>query len=250
MPIDPWFPLAIYYADLEDAAEQKESLVSTIVYLEEKAKERRVGKKIAWTGDLHGVGQIQYDPRFAWVTEQIEAHSFLYLKALGFDLNKLDLYIQRAWPVISRPEQSISAHAHHTSHISAVYYVSVPQNDTPESGCFTIHNSTNMNEFAPGIGGEHTDAIEKWNPFNYKSAYYPPKEGRILIFPSKQMHGVGANKTEETRISLSFDLIVTAIDTGDPSLHEFLSPPPKMWKKLERKPSDEKASSKLDPSLK
>ena len=234
MPIEPWFPLAIYYTDLENAADHKESLVSTILKLEETGKERRIDEKTAWTGDFHGVGQIQEDQRFAWITKQIEAHTLRYLEELGMDLSKIDLYIQRAWPVISRPNQSVGPHAHYTSHISAVYYVSVPENDTPESGSFVIHNSSNMNEFIPHIGGEHTDAIKKWNPFNYKVGYYAPKEGRVLIFPSKQTHGVATNKTNETRISLSFDIVITSADTGDPGLHEFLCPPPSMWKKIQK----------------
>lgn len=37
MPIEPWFPLAIYYADLENAAEQKDSLVSNVLKLEKES---------------------------------------------------------------------------------------------------------------------------------------------------------------------------------------------------------------------
>ena len=76
MPIDPWFPLAMYYTDIEDAEIQKESLVNTILELESKGKPRRIDEKTAWTGDFHGVGQIQDDPRFAWVTKQIEADRY------------------------------------------------------------------------------------------------------------------------------------------------------------------------------
>ena len=235
MPIEPWFPLAIYYTDVEDAANHKESLVSAVLELEGKGKERRVGEKTAWTGDFHGVGQIQRDPRFAWVTEQVEAHTLTYMEEMGMDLDKMDLYIQRAWPVISRPNQSVGAHAHYTSQVSAVYYVSVPKDFTTESGSFVIHNLSNMNEFIPNLGGEHTDAIKRWNPFNYKTGTYPPKEGRLIIFPSRQTHGVGQNKTDEIRISLSFDIVITSADDGDPGLHEYLSPPPSMWKKIGKK---------------
>ena len=234
MPIEPWFPLAIYYTDIEGAQSHKESLVSTILELEKQGKERRVDEKTAWTGDFHGVGKIQDDPRFEWVFKHIEAHTVQYLEEMGMDLDKMDLYIQRAWPVVSRPNQSVGPHAHYTSHVSGVYYVSVPQNDTPESGAFIVHNRSNMNEFIPNIGGEHTDAIKKWNPFNYKMGSYSPKEGRLLIFPSRQTHGVGPNKTNETRISLSFDVVITSANNGDPGLHEYLSPPPNMWRKIDK----------------
>ena len=55
MPIEPWFPLAVYYADIDNAAAHKESLVSTILELEKKGYERRIDSETAWTGDFHGV---------------------------------------------------------------------------------------------------------------------------------------------------------------------------------------------------
>ncbi len=228
MPIEPWFPLAVYYADIEDAAAQK----ATILELETDSQKRRVNSESAWTGDVHGVGRIHENSNFTWIVEQIEAHSLKYLEALGIDLEKVDLYIQRSWPVISRNKQKVAPHAHHNAHLSAVYYVSVPQDGTIESGAFKIYNDAEMNEIIPGIGSEQTAAIKKWNPFNYEEGIYAPKEGRILIFPSKQRHSVEANKTGEMRISLSFDIVITSAETGDPGMHEFLSPPPSLWKKF------------------
>ena len=182
MPIEPWFPLAMYYTDIEDYEQHKESLASTILELEKQGKERRIDDKTAWTGDFHGIGQIQDDPRFTWVTKQVESHVLQYMEEMGMDISKMDLYIQRAWPVISRPNQSVGPHAHYTSHVSAVYYVSVPQNNTPESGSFVIHNRSNMNEFIPNIGGEHTDAVKRWNPFNYKIGFLRSKRRKTTNF--------------------------------------------------------------------
>lgn len=235
MPIEPWFPLAIYYADVANSAAKKESLVSAILELEQKGHERRIDSEIAWTGDFHGVGRIHEDSRFAWIVDQIEAHTLKYLEELGIDLSKIDLYIQRAWPVVSRQDQAVPPHAHENAHVSAVYYVSVPENGTIKSGAFTIYNEANMNEIIAGIGGDHTNAIKKRNPFNYEEGYYAPKEGRLLIFPSQQRHGVEANETGELRISLSFDIVITSAENGDPGLHEFLSPPPSQWKKFGQK---------------
>ena len=137
--------------------------------------------------------------------------------------------------MFSRSNQDVPSHAHHNAHISAVYYVSVPEDGTAKSGAFKIYNDASMNEIVPGIGSRHTAAIAKWNPFNYEQGLYAPKEGRVLIFPSKQRHSVSANETGEPRISLSFDIIVTCAEKGDPGMHEFLSPPPSLWKKFGQK---------------
>jgi uncharacterized protein (TIGR02466 family) len=235
MPIEPWFPLAIYYADLEDAAAHKDSLVSTILQLEaENGYKRRIADDIAWTGDFHGVGAIHENPQFTWIVEQVKAHICLYLEELGVDLSKIDLYIQRAWPIVSRQTQAIPPHSHHNAHVSAVYYVSIPENGTLKSGAFTIYNSASFNEIITGIGDKHTNAIKKRNPFNYEQGFYAPREGRILIFPSKQRHGVEANETGEVRISLSFDIFITSSEQKDAALHEFLAPPPNQWQRIEK----------------
>lgn len=235
MPIEPWFPLAIYYADLEDAAAYKDSFVSTILQLEaENGYKRRIADDIAWTGDFHGVGAIHENPQFTWIVEQVKAHICLYLEELGVDLSKIDLYIQRAWPIVSRQTQAIPPHSHHNAHVSAVYYVSIPENGTLKSGAFTIYNSASFNEIITGIGDKHTNAIKKRNPFNYEQGFYAPREGRILIFPSKQRHGVEANETGEVRISLSFDIFITSSEQKNAALHEFLAPPPNQWQRIEK----------------
>lgn len=234
MPIEPWFPLAVYYADLEDAPKHKDSLVKNILALEENSYKKRIDEDIAWTGDFHGVGKIHINPEFEWIVGNIEKHALMYLEQLGIDLDKIDVYIQRAWPVVSREDQAVPPHAHNTAHLSAVYYVSVPENGTVKSGAFTIYNDASLNEIVEGIGDLHTNAIAKRNPFNYEEGYYAPTEGRILMFPSKQRHGVEANETGEMRISLSFDMVIASAEDGDPGLYEFLSPPPSQWKKIIR----------------
>jgi uncharacterized protein (TIGR02466 family) len=235
MPIEPWFPLAIYYADIDNAAAHKDTLVDNILKLEaENGYKRRIADDIAWTGDFHGVGAIHENPQFAWIVKEVESHVFQYLEALGVDLNKIDLYIQRAWPIVSRETQAIPPHSHHNAHVSAVYYVSIPEDGTLKSGAFTIYNSASFNEIITGIGDKHTDAIKNKNPFNYEQGFYAPKEGRVLIFPSKQRHGVEANQTGEVRISLSFDIFVTSSERGNAALHEFLAPSPNQWKKVEK----------------
>jgi uncharacterized protein (TIGR02466 family) len=243
MPIEPWFPLAVYYTDLADAPAHKDSLVSTILKLEEEnGYKRRIDDDIAWTGDFHGVGAIHEDPQFAWIVKEVETHVFQYLEELGVDLSKIDLYIQRAWPIVSRQTQAIPPHAHHNAHVSAVYYVAVPEDGSLKSGAFTIYNTASFNEIITGIGDKHTNAIKKRNPFNYEEGFYAPKEGRILIFPSKQRHGVEANQTGEVRISLSFDIFITSSDQGNSALHEFLAVSYTHRKKINSDATMEKSS--------
>ena len=231
MPIDTWFPLAVYYVDWPEAAAQNMALRSLILEIEAMAGDRHNAPDMAWTGDLHGIHQVHQDPRFTWLVGQVETHTCLYLQELGVDRNQVELYIQRAWPVVSRQHQEVGAHCHNTAHVSAVYYVSVPANGTDESGCLTFIDDVRMNEVSPGLGSENTDIITSWTDFNQDQALYLPTEGRLILFPAKQRHGVTLNHTDEPRLSVSFDIVLTATQDSA-GRYEFLTPPPSQWQQF------------------
>ncbi|HIK45641.1 MAG TPA: hypothetical protein IGR64_12270 [Leptolyngbyaceae cyanobacterium M65_K2018_010] len=232
MPVDTWFPLAIYYEDLADAPQHRQALIEAVLDLEAAGAEPRNFPEMAWTGDLHGVEQIHLDPRFAWVVDQVETHTRLYLGELGLDLSAIDLYIQRAWPVVSRYQQEVGDHRHNTAHISAVYYVAVPESGTDAAGCLAFFDDARPNEVSPGLGSENTNIIATWNYLNQDQALYLPTEGRLILFPAKQRHGVTMNHTEGLRISLSFDIVLTAAPGQAAGAYEFLAPPPSQWRRF------------------
>ena len=215
---------------MDDAEIHRDSLKETILSLEATAHEKRSSKTAAWTGDMHGVEKIYDDQRFAWIVEQVQFHTLVYLQELSIDFQKIDLYIQRAWPVISKEKQNVGNHRHHNANISAVYYVSVPNG---KSGSISFFNDAKMNEISPGLGTNRTTGYVKRNSLNSEKVSYAPKEGRLIIFPAKQRHGVGENQTGELRISLSFDIVMTAATEGETGLYEFLPPPPLQWKRFE-----------------
>jgi uncharacterized protein (TIGR02466 family) len=230
MPIDTWFPLAVYYEDLPEAAHHKQALMDAVLHLEEVGHAPRNYPEMAWTGDLHGVEKIHTDPRFEWIVQQVEIHTVTYLKELGLDLSQIELFIQRAWPVVSRHQQEVGAHCHNTANISAVYYVAVPESGSDEAGCLAFFDDARQNEVSPGLGSENTDIIATWNYFNQDQALYLPTEGRLLLFPAKQRHAVTLNHTEGLRISLSFDIVMTAKLGASAGTYEFLTPPPSQWR--------------------
>ncbi len=234
MPIETWFPLAIYYDDLLDAPKYQQHLIDAVLQLEKEGAEPRNYPEMAWTGDLHGVEQIHTHPAFSWIVEQVESHTVIYLQELGVDLSKVDLYIQRAWPIVSRTEQEVGSHCHNTAHISAVYYIKVPTEGTYDPGRLVFFNDARVNEVSPGLGSENTDIVDANNPLNQLYTDYLPVEGRLLIFPAKQRHAVTMNETDELRLSLSFDIVLTA--TGKAAgEYEFLTPPPNQWQKFKAK---------------
>jgi uncharacterized protein (TIGR02466 family) len=232
MPVDTWFPLAVYWADLPDAPQHQPALVEAILALEAQGSAPRNFPEMAWTGDLHGVERIHTDSRFGWVVAQVEHHVMQYLQELGIDLSQVELYIQRAWPIISRSQQEVGPHCHNTAHVSAVYYVAVPESGTDAAGCLTFFDTARPNELSPGLGSENTDIIADWNYLNQDQAVYLPTEGRLIIFPAKQRHGVTPNHTDDLRLSLSFDIVLTAAPGQAAGAYEFLMPPPTQWQRF------------------
>jgi uncharacterized protein (TIGR02466 family) len=232
MPIETWFPLAIYYADLEEASAYQQELVDVVLQLEREGAERRNYPEMAWTGDLHDVAQIHVDPRFQWIVAQVEQHTAIYLQELGVDLSKVDLYIQRAWPIVSRTEQEVGSHCHNTAHVSAVYYIKVPTSDTYDPGRLVFFDDARVNEVCPGLGSENTDIVAEDNYFNQLQVAYEPVAGRLMLFPAKQRHAVTMNETDEVRVSLSFDIVLTASKAAA-GAYEFLTPPPSQWQRFQ-----------------
>jgi uncharacterized protein (TIGR02466 family) len=228
MAIETHFPLAIYVEDLPDAQAHQSTLLQAVWSLESEEEQKRNFEGRAWTGDIHGVAQVHQDPQFAWLVRQVEQHTQQYLKELGLALEGVELFIQRAWPVISRGGEEVGPHSHLTAHVSAVYYISVPYSGSDEAGCLVFLNDSRQNEVSPGLGLENTELFTEWNGLNQDQAAYAPTEGRLIIFPAKQRHAVATNETDEARVSISFDILLTA-KPGAAS-YEFLAPPPSLWK--------------------
>jgi uncharacterized protein (TIGR02466 family) len=250
MAIDVWFPLAIYYYDLDDHHSYTEIYLNRIHSMREKSGKQRTKETASWTGDVHNVDQLHNDPVFSWLTEQIEYHALIYLRSLGHDLTKVDLYVQRSWPVVACKGQYVGRHAHHNANLSAVYYVKVPKDGY--AGQTRFYNEMRQNELSNGIGTNMTEGYSEYNPLNFQQANYDPCEGRLLLFPAKQSHDVAANATDEERVSISFDLIITAKSSQSQQSPEFLMPSPDNWKKVTQilpEPSKENDGSGIEPTI-
>lgn len=230
MMAETWFPLLIAYVDLADSIQPNLGMAKQIKNLYAESEPQRTSTNTAWTGDIHNVEKIHYDTAFAWLTEQVGQYAFEYLKFLGHDLTKIDLYIQRAWPIISKKGQYLARHAHHNAHLSAVYYVTAPKEG--DGGKIRFYNDAKQNELWTGIGSSMTNGYSEYNFTNYQTASYEPIAGRLLMFPSKQTHDIAPNETEEDRISISYDLVLTSRKDNSPGYYEFLMPPPAQWQKV------------------
>ena len=105
-------------------------------------------------------------------------------KQLGFSHNEF-------WFNISNPGDNTGWHDHkENAKISGVFYISVPK----KSGNIIFRKNDKNKD-------------EKW--------FVKPKDGMMILFPSKLEHCVEINKSCDTRISLSFNLYTLPIQVNE-----------------------------------
>ena len=108
----------------------------------------------------------------------IELHDIL---ASGAPLRLLNI-----WFNVNPPGAFNHVHVHPGSLLSGVLWIKAPQG----SGDLMLRDTLEMNNYCLGVN----------------CVAFPPEEGTMVLFPAHVPHNVGVNESEETRISVSFNL--------------------------------------------
>lgn len=186
----------------------------------------------AWTGDLHGVGQLHRHPTFAPLISTLTGHAAAYLEGLGFERSRVALHIQRCWPVVSEVGQVVGRHHHPNAHLSAVVYLN--GDGSGRSGCLRLFPPCQANELVPGLAVGHDGPIRpdaagtaEWNAPWFDVA---PRAGLLVLFPASVDHAVLDNEDpDDSRFSISLDLVLTAPMASAGGPPEYLAPHPGEW---------------------
>ena len=132
---------------------------------------------------------LQYFPR------EIKRHLGMYLDMIGFPSSSkyrpgLKKEIVSSW--FSKFEKGCFAHVHNhgSSDISGVYYFKVP------SGGSELFFRNPISHLDSSLVYEHLSS----------GIDIKPEQGSILLFPSWLQHGVKTNMSDETRVSISFNI--------------------------------------------
>ena len=234
LQLQPLFPLALATAQLSlDPMEAVFLLQDALALRGEATGNPNPG--CAWTGDINGVWQLHQLPAFAAITAQVQQHAWSYLEELGFQRDQLALHIQRAWPVVSEPGQSVGRHHHPNAHLSAIVYLN--GDGSGRSGCLRLYPQRSPNELVPGLAVGHGGPLQlesperqRWNAPHFDLA---PQAGLLVLFPAHTDHAVTANDDHENlRVSLAFDLALTAPLCDGAAPPEYLAPHPQQWSAL------------------
>jgi len=218
------FALSVYRQKLSISLDYRQQLCARVLEMERPRPE----EESAWLGDTSGFEFLFRDPDFEELFREIGGAIRNYTGALGLNNDMLSFYFQRSWATVSREGQRIFEHAHQQSHLSFAYYLQKPD----DGGGIYFSVAQHPNEFAAGLftlSKEEMQIIKRPDQRTLNQIYVEPKEGEILVFPSKTLHSTSPNMTTQPRISISADIVVTLTESQG---HETLMPAVENWQKF------------------
>ena len=174
------------------------------------------------TGDTFGMASIHQTREFEWLTHEIEAFVFEYLEASKIKYDKLSLFHQKSWPIITKTGGHVNNHSHPNAILSAVFYL---QTEAESGGELIFHNPTdplipgNIYDKIPGLPSTHLYGLK-------------PKPKLLVLFPSKLDHHVEKYRGEISRWSVSYDISITANHSLGSGHTENMIVHPSLWREF------------------
>jgi hypothetical protein len=137
------------------------------------------------------------DGSFDFFLNEFKEQIAITVQQIG--LINIPLYFSGAWITINAPNSYLLTHVHSDCLLSGVMWVDIPEN----SGNLVFTNTNSWH--SPEIFDSVDDSIR--NNYNHCSKYFfPPIEGKMIIFPAYLPHYVTENNSSKNRISITFNL--------------------------------------------
>lgn len=201
MPIRGWFPTFIYSEPL-----QKTGLARLNSELADECRRLRdfdaAGRR--WSEKNYPGGYTSYasmnelhrfSSTFTELEKKFTQHVRRFARALDMDLRGRTIRLTDLWVNIMPPRVAHSLHLHPLSFISGTYYVVTPR------GCPGLKfEDPRLDRFMaapPRLPGARRE--------NQTHTTYPAEAGNVILFESWLRHEVVPNRTDEERISISFN---------------------------------------------
>jgi uncharacterized protein (TIGR02466 family) len=134
-------------------------------------------------------------PVFAGVTRALDKHVAAFADLLGFDLGRRKLKCNALWINILPQGGTHASHIHPHSVISGTTYVAMP------AGTSALKLEDPRLPMMMMSPLRRKDAGRELQPF----VYLTPEAGEVLMWESWLRHEVPINRSEEDRISVSFN---------------------------------------------
>ena len=195
MTIIPAFPTVFHGIDIDDFEEVKDKLID-FVYDEYRKDPDGIDRsnEDGWhsNNDFHFHENILRDFIIGNLNKYFSSSNDIFLDNFQYKLTGL-------WMNINGNGGYNNSHIHPDSHLSGVFWLQLPQN----SGGIVFQNASYFNRFKE-IGIYNEGFIKQM--ILYPEYKLFPGSGKIILFPSSLYHCVQQNKSDEDRISVSFNL--------------------------------------------
>ena len=185
------FPTPIYIKDIPNVVQLNQYLEQKI--LQWSQQDKGVSKTNA--GGWHSTTDMNLKEEYNVLTKE--------LFAMQEEIFKKEFLTQKPvlgnmWANINYPGNSNSPHLHPNALFSGVYWIKAPE----KSGSLMLYDPR------PGVHTTMPNHKEgKLPPELWREVHYQPRAGTIVMFPAWMWHEVKSNKSNDTRISVSFNFL-------------------------------------------
>lgn len=196
------FPTFVWKAELNSDLHEKidQTIIRKLQQI--RSSEPNAALHKAWQSD-HDLQKMNEFHKLVSSINEAVVTVLAFLK-----IGQVDFEITGIWVNMNPPDAVHSKHSHPNNFLSGVYYVQT------QKGADTI------NFHDPRLQTEIMKApVTELTAENTDQVVVSVKNGAILLFPSWLTHSVDANTSDETRISVSFNIMFSAYaETMSPPL--------------------------------
>ena len=195
MPVIPVFPTIVHGIEVENFKDIRDDLID-FVYSEQK-KDLDGLHLSNQGGGWHSNNTYHFHENILnkVVTDTVSN----YFRDNPVFVSKLTYALTGLWMNINPTGASNKAHMHPGSHLSAAFWIKLPK----DSGGISFQNGLSFNCFNE-LMVYSNEFKEEMKLFQNYALF--PGEGAMVLFPSSLYHYVEPNKSDEDRISVSFNL--------------------------------------------
>lgn len=196
MNLDFYFPTPIWWDDTNINLEPIRALCQRL--RDEDPNGRQISNNGGWqSADFKGGDHNELSTLIDYILGASERCLGDYGYALGYKFKMLNL-----WFNVNGKGHSNQIHTHAGSFLSGTFYVTVPNNASD----IVFYKNTSEDHIIASAAH-----IDTHTAISGATCRYPPRDGRMVLFPSYLPHGVLPSQTEEERVSLAFNLEIVDV---------------------------------------
>ena len=189
--MDSIFPIVIHHFDSLNFKNLQNELIEC-VYKEKKKNPKGTQKSNLGGWQSNNIGR---DKNI--IVEELFKSIIDYFQNNEIIIRDASIKVTNIWININGKGESNIKHKHPGADLSGVFWIKVPsgtfQIDSPHAYTYSNHCRFYQNSFRDSTNNHASFPIE-------------PRDGTMLIFPSALYHAVEPSRSEEDRISASFNL--------------------------------------------